>query len=80
MNISTQRINDLREAMKSQSINAMIIPRTDAHLSEYISEHWHVVRFLSGFTGSAATMVVTLDKALLWTDSRYFLQAAQQLE
>ncbi len=80
MNLFTQRINGLREAMKSQRIDAVIIPRTDAHLSEYISEHWHVVRFLSGFTGSAATMVVTLDKALLWTDSRYFLQAAQQLE
>lgn len=79
MNTFTQRINDLRQSMKSQSIDAMIIPRTDAHLSEYISDHWHVVRFLSGFTGSAATMVVTLDKALLWTDSRYFLQAAQQL-
>lgn len=80
MNTYTQRINDLREAMKSQDIAATIIPRTDAHLSEYISDHWHVVRYLSGFTGSAATMVVTLDKALLWTDSRYFLQAAQQLE
>ncbi|MBP3890143.1 MAG: aminopeptidase P family N-terminal domain-containing protein, partial [Muribaculaceae bacterium] len=79
MNTFTQRINDLRQSMKSQSIDAMIIPRTDAHLSEYISDHWHVVRFLSGFTGSAATMLVTLDKALLWTDSRYFLQAAQQL-
>ncbi len=79
MNTFTQRINALRQAMKSQSIDAMIIPRTDAHLSEYISDHWHVVRFLSGFTGSAATMVVTLDKALLWTDSRYFLQASQQL-
>lgn len=80
MNTYTQRINDLREAMKSQDVAATIIPRTDAHLSEYISDHWHVVRYLSGFTGSAATMVVTLDKALLWTDSRYFLQAAQQLE
>lgn len=79
MNIFTQRINDLREAMKSQDIAAVVIPRTDAHLSEYISDHWHVVRYLSGFTGSAATMVVSLDKALLWTDSRYFLQAGEQL-
>ena len=80
MNIHTQRIDDLRQAMKSQNIDAIIIPRTDAHLSEYISDHWHVVRYLSGFTGSAATMVVTADKALLWTDSRYFLQAGQQLD
>lgn len=74
------RIDSLRAIMKEAGVSAVIIPRTDPHLSEYISSHWHVVRFFSGFTGSAATMVVTLDKALLWTDSRYFLQAAEQLE
>lgn len=76
----TERLAALRGAMKSRGIDAMLLPRTDDHLSEYISDHWHTVRYMSGFTGSAATMVVTADQALLWTDSRYFLQAAQQLE
>ncbi|MCM1519588.1 MAG: aminopeptidase P family protein [Lachnoclostridium sp.] len=76
----TDRIAALREEMKADGVNAVIIPRTDPHLSEYIADHWHVVRYFSGFTGSAATLVVTLDNALLWTDSRYFLQAAHQLE
>ncbi|MDE6484833.1 MAG: aminopeptidase P family protein [Duncaniella sp.] len=74
------RIDSLRAIMAESGVNAVIIPRTDPHLSEYISSHWQVVRYFSGFTGSAATMVVTLGKALLWTDSRYFLQAAEQLE
>lgn len=74
------RIAAFREEMKQAGLQAVILPRTDPHLSEYISAHWHIVRWLSGFSGSAATMVVTLDKALLWTDSRYFLQAAKQLE
>lgn len=80
MNDIQSRLTALRDAMKARSIDAMLLPRTDAHLSEYIADHWHTVRYMSGFTGSAATMVVTSDKALLWTDSRYFLQAAQQLE
>ncbi|MCM1336085.1 MAG: aminopeptidase P family protein [Candidatus Amulumruptor caecigallinarius] len=80
MNPYVNRIDTIRAAMKARGIDALIIPRTDSHLSEYIADHWQVVRWLSGFTGSAATMVVTLDAALLWTDSRYFLQAAAQLE
>lgn len=75
-----QKLQLMRDAMKARNINALIIPRTDDHLSEYISDHWQAVRYLSGFTGSAATMVLTLNKALLWTDSRYFLQAADQLK
>lgn len=79
-NETASRIDALRSEMKGAGISAVIIPRTDAHLSEYISAHWHVVRYLSGFTGSAGTLVVTLDKAMLWTDSRYFLQAGNQLK
>lgn len=74
-----QRIDALRAEMKAASIDAVIIPQTDPHQSEYIASHWQVRRFLSGFTGSAGSLVVTADKALLWTDSRYFLQAADQL-
>lgn len=70
----------LREAMKKRGVSAAIIPQADPHMSEYISNHWQARRMLSGFSGSAGDLVVTLDKALLWTDSRYFLQAGQQLE
>ncbi len=73
------RLDSLRAIMAAAGVDAVIIPRTDPHLSEYLSSHWQVVRFFSGFTGSAATLVVTADKALLWTDSRYFLQATEQL-
>lgn len=79
-NTIIERIVALRQEMKQAGINAVILPRTDAHLSEYISDHWHIVRFLSGFTGSAGTMVVTDKAALLWVDSRYFLQGANQIE
>lgn len=74
------RIKAYQAKMAEAGIDAVIIPRTDAHLSEYITKHWQIVRWLSGFTGSAATMVITADEALLWTDSRYFLQASLQLE
>lgn len=74
------RLSALRTRMKDARIDATIIPQTDPHHSEYIADHWQVRRWLSGFTGSAGSLVVTADKALLWTDSRYFLQAAQQLE
>lgn len=74
------RIAAYRKEMAQAGVAAALLPRTDDHLSEYISAHWHIVRYLSGFTGSAATMVITPAEALLWTDSRYFLQAADQLE
>ena len=74
------RIDAYRAAMAKAGVDAAILPRTDDHLSEYITSHWHIVRYLSGFTGSAATLVITPSQALLWTDSRYFLQAADQLE
>lgn len=74
------RIEALRSAMKRQGLAAAVIPQADPHMSEYISAHWQARRMLSGFTGSAGDLVVTADEALLWTDSRYFLQATEQLD
>ncbi len=78
--ITTARLGAFRNLMKAAHIDAAITPQTDPHHSEYLADHWQVRRWLSGFTGSAGTLVVTPDRALLWTDSRYFLQAAEQLE
>ncbi len=75
-----KRIADLREAMKIQHIDAYIIPSSDPHLSEYPADHWKSREWISGFDGSAGIVVVTADKAGLWTDSRYFLQAEEQLK
>lgn len=68
------RIHALRMTFNSNYIKAFIIPSTDPHLSEYVAPHWMSREWISGFTGSAGTVVVTMDKAGLWTDSRYFLQ------
>ena len=76
----TQNLKALRDAMAHAGITAVIIPQSDPHQSEHLASHWQVRRHFSGFTGSAGDMVVTADKALLWTDSRYFIQASQQLE
>ncbi len=65
--------------MAEEGISACIVPDRDPHLSEYLPDHWQTRRWLTGFTGSAGTAVVTRDKALLWTDSRYFIQAARQI-
>ena len=65
----------LRELMRNKGVDAVIIPGTDPHQSEYVSNYWKLRDWVSGFTGSNGTAVVTLDKACLWTDSRYFLQA-----
>lgn len=75
-----ERVEAFRTEMKKAGIAAAIIPQTDPHLGEYIADHWQVRRWLSGFTGSAGTLVITDKEALLWTDSRYFLQGAEQLE
>jgi Xaa-Pro aminopeptidase len=74
-----ERIQLLREAMNVQNVRACIIPSTDPHISEYTPEHWKTRKWISGFTGSAGTVVITSTKAGLWTDSRYFLQASDQL-
>ena len=76
----SERINALRALLGQENIAAFIIPSTDPHLSEYVAPHWESRKWISGFTGSAGTVVVTSKRAGLWTDSRYFLQAAQQLE
>ena len=78
--IILQRLAAFRKTMKDAGIAAAIIPQTDPHLGEYIASHWQIRRWLSGFNGSAGTLVITANDALLWTDSRYFLQAAEQLE
>ncbi len=77
--IISARVESLRNAMKQQGIEAVIIPSTDPHLSEYVPDHWKTREWISGFNGSAGTAVVTSDRAALWTDSRYFLQASEQL-
>ncbi|WIG56137.1 MAG: Xaa-Pro aminopeptidase [Rhodanobacteraceae bacterium] len=74
-----ERITALRAAMRERHIAACIVPTADPHLSEYLPAHWQVREWLSGFTGSAGTLVVTPDFAGLWTDSRYFSQAERQL-
>jgi len=74
------RLEALRHEMRAESIDIIIFPSTDPHNSEYPAPHWQSRQWISGFTGSAGTAVITLTEAALWTDSRYFLQAAQQLE
>lgn len=74
------RIDALRGVLKEKGVSAFIVPSTDPHLSEYVAPYWMTREWISGFTGSAGTVVVTATEAGLWTDSRYFLQAAEQLE
>lgn len=74
------RLTAFRKQMKLHQLSAFIIPSTDPHAGEYIPEHWETRKWISGFTGSAGTIVITLDNAGLWTDSRYFIQAEKQLE
>ena len=75
-----QRLEDLREVMRREHLAAFIFPSTDPHQGEYIPDHWKGREFISGFNGSAGTAVVTLNSAALWTDSRYFLAAEDQLK
>ena len=75
-----ERLSALRQAMKEAGVSACIIPGTDPHASEYIADYWKEREWISGFDGSAGTAALTLDKAGLWTDSRYFLQGAEQLK
>lgn len=79
-NITCQRVESLREWMRENGLQAFIFPSTDPHCGEYIPDHWKTREWISGFDGSAGTAVVTLDSAALWTDSRYFLAAAEQLK
>ena len=79
MNVK-DRLSALRKAMREAGLSAYVVPGNDPHASEYMAAHWCEMQWLSGFSGEAGTMVVTLDKALLWTDSRYYLQAGIELK
>ncbi|MBQ7258940.1 MAG: aminopeptidase P family protein [Paludibacteraceae bacterium] len=70
----------LRQAMREAGVSAYVVPGNDPHASEYMAAHWCEMQWLSGFNGESGTMVVTLDRALLWTDSRYYLQAGIELK
>ena len=80
MNPAAQRLAKLRQTMREHNLDAWIVPSADPHLSEYLPEHWQARVYFSGFTGSVGTLVVTADKAGLWADSRYWEQAAHQLQ
>ena len=79
-NIINERVAALRKYLQRNGLSAFIFPSTDPHQGEYVPEHWQTRQWISGFDGSAGTAVVTLSDAALWTDSRYFIAAAQQLE
>ena len=79
-NVINQRLASLREVMKREHLAAFIFPSTDAHQSEYVADHWQGRAWISGFNGSAGTAVVTMHSAAMWTDSRYFLAAEEQLQ
>jgi Xaa-Pro aminopeptidase len=76
---SREKLAHLRASMIDQKIDLYIIPSTDPHLGEYVPDHWRIIEWLTGFTGSSATVIVTSTFAGLWTDSRYYLQAESQL-
>ena len=78
-NTYRKRLAAVRALMKKRGADALIVPSSDPHLGEYVPDHWRIIRWLTGFTGSAATVIITEGFAGLWTDSRYFLQAAEQL-
>lgn len=80
MNEINQRLESLREVMRREHLSAFIFPSTDAHQSEYVADYWQGRTWISGFNGSAGTAVVTMKSAALWTDSRYFLAAEEQLK
>ncbi len=75
-----ERLDALRELMRKHDLSAYVVPGNDPHASEYMASHWCEMQWLSGFNGESGTMVVTLDRALLWTDSRYYLQAGIELK
>ena len=79
MTIVQKRLAALREVMQQEHLGAFIVPSTDPHGSEYVPEHWKCREWLSGFNGSTGTLVVTAGSAAMWTDSRYFIAASEQL-
>src|SRR5665647_299710 len=79
MSFFKENLARLRVLMKENSIDAYIIPSTDPHLGEYIPDHWRIIDWLTGFTGSAATVLITDSFAGFWTDYRYYIQVEKQL-
>ncbi len=79
MNVNN-KLNNLRQKMLEKGFDAYLIPITDPHMGEYVPSRWKTINWFSGFTGSAGTIIVTSSFAGLWTDSRYFLQAEEQLK
>lgn len=79
MSTVNERISQLREIMKREQIDFYVVPTADFHSSEYVSDYFKVRKFLSGFTGSAGTLIISQKEAGLWTDGRYFVQAAKQI-
>ena len=75
-----ERLTALRGLMQSNGLAAYVVPGNDPHASEYMASHWCEMQWVSGFSGEAGTVVVTADRALLWTDSRYYLQAGIELK
>ena len=79
MNTALVKLSLLREKMRAENVDIYVIENTDPHQSEYLPEHWQIIRWLSGFKGEVATLIITQDEALLWTDSRFFISGAAQL-
>ena len=75
-----QRIENIRDLMKEKNIYAYIVPSSDYHQSEYVGDYFKSREFMSGFTGSSGTLIISMDEAGLWTDGRYFIQAEQELK
>ena len=80
MHITDERIQSLREKMKEYRMDAYLVPTADFHESEYVGEYFKCRKYLTGFTGSAGTAVITMNEACLWVDGRYFVQAAAELK
>ncbi len=78
-NVHIKRLAGVRALMRKKKLDALIVPSSDPHLGEYVPDHWRVIRWLTGFTGSAGNVIITRTFAGLWTDSRYFIQAEEQL-
>ena len=75
-----ERLAALRQQMREAGVAAYVVPGNDPHASEYMASHWFEMQWISGFNGESGTMVITMDRALLWTDSRYYLQAGIELK
>ena len=80
MTEAAKNVAAIRKLMEERGIDAYVIPMADFHQSEYVGEHFKAIRFVTGFTGSYATVAITKDDAGLWTDGRYFTQANTELE